>query len=320
MNGYFYSPLARQLERFVAYRRTQGFSYQRAAATLRSFDRYVCEQLGGRQGLPLPDLLRGWLSRQGQRKPVTVAMDLGTLRQFFRYRRRFDHGAFVPGRDWAPQAAQSDFVPHIFSTKQIRALIQEAGRLRNDRQARPTIRTLILILYCTGLRFGEAIRLELRDVDLAQRLLLIRESKGRTRWVPFRADLARELRRYRHHRDRLAPVTPAARFLVRSDGKAFSVRGASAIVRGMLRRLGFKPLQGRIGPRPYDFRHTFAVHRLLSWHHAGLQTYGRLPWLSAYMGHDDILGTEAYLHATPELLGLASNRLWKQLRKAGELR
>ena len=116
-------------------------------------------------------------------------MDLGTLRQFFRYRRRFDPDGFIPGREWAPQAAKSDFVPYIFSIEQIRALLDEAARLRCSRRARTAMRVLILILYCTGLRFGEAIRLEIQDVDLHRHLFRIRESKGRTRWVPFRADL-----------------------------------------------------------------------------------------------------------------------------------
>ena len=59
---------------------------------------------------------------------------------------------------------------------------------------------LLLILYCTGLRFGEAVRLRQSDVDLQRCLLFIRESKGRSRIVPFREDLARELSGYLHAR------------------------------------------------------------------------------------------------------------------------
>jgi integrase len=261
-------------------------------------------------------LLRGFLARRIGRKAVSVAMELGTLRQFFRYRRRFDPLGFVPGREWAPQHAQSDFVPHVFSLSQIRAMLTEAERLRCDCRARPTIRVLILILYCTGLRFGEAVRLEMRDVDLDRRVFCVRESKGKTRWVPFRADLARELRKYRGQLGDLASAQLHASFLVRPDGKAFTVSGASGIVRGMLRRLKFKPSRGRIGPRPYDLRHTFAVHRLASWHRARVDVHARFPLLSAYLGHDDIMGTEAYLHATPELMDLASRRLHARLRSA----
>ncbi|MFZ1118685.1 MAG: tyrosine-type recombinase/integrase, partial [Candidatus Binataceae bacterium] len=210
MSEDYHSPLASELEQFVTHMRAMGYSYRRAAATLRSFDRYVLTHVGRQRTLPLTDLLRGWLSRRGDRKPVTVAMDLGTLRQFFRYRRRFDPDGFVPGREWAPQAAQSDFVPYIFSVEQIRALLDEATHLRCSRRVRTAMRALILILYCTGLRFGEAIRLEIQDVDLHRHLFHIRESKGKTRWVPFRADLARELRKYRKQRDQVATTAPCA--------------------------------------------------------------------------------------------------------------
>lgn len=316
MNEDFHSTLARELGDFVTHRRAMGYLYHRAVATLRSFDRYVLAHAPAKGALPLADLLRGWLSRRSGRKSVSVAMDLATLRQFFRYRCRFDGDGFFPGREWAPQAAESDFVPYVFSAEQVRALLDEATRLRCDLRARPAIRLLILILYCTGLRFGEATRLEIQDVDLHKHLFRIRESKGKTRWVPFRADLARELRDYRQQRDRVASSAPNDPFLIRPDGKAFSVSGASSIVRGMLRRLGLKPLRGRVGPRPYDLRHTFAVHRLVAWHRAGVDVHARFPWLSAYLGHDDIMGTEVYLHATPELMELASRRLHSRLRDA----
>lgn len=314
MSENFLSSYAQEFKRFVAHRRAIGYSYHRGAATLKSFDRYILDHAGPKRALPLPALLSGWLSRCSGRKAVSVAMELGTLRQFFKYRRRFDPKGFVPGREWAPQSTESDFVPYVFSINQIRALLEEAERLRCDLHARPAIRILILILYCTGLRLGEAVRLEIGDVDFDQKLFRVCESKGKTRWVPFRADLARELKAYRRQRDHLTAVTPHAPFIVRPDGNAFSVKGASGIVRGMLRRLGFKPLKGRIGPRPYDLRHTFAVRRLESWHRAGIDVHARFPLLSAYLGHDDIMGTEVYLHATSELMQLASRRLRARLR------
>jgi integrase len=58
------------------------------------------------------------------------------------------------------------------------------------------LRTLILVLYCTGLRLGEAVRLSTQDVDLRRCTFMIHHSKRRSRIVPFRADLAEELRRY----------------------------------------------------------------------------------------------------------------------------
>lgn len=73
-----------------------------------------------------------------------------------------------------------------------------------------------------------------------------------------------------------------------------------------------------MGPRPYDWRHTFAVHRLTRWYRQGVDLHARLPWLSTYMGHDDILGTETYLTVTPELLGLAGHRFRLRYLHANE--
>jgi integrase/recombinase XerD len=72
-----------------------------------------------------------------------------------------------------------------------------------------------------------------------------------------------------------------------------------------------------VGPGPYDLRHAFAVHRLSRWYGQGADLMARLPWLSAYMGHVDIIGTETYLNATPELLDVADDRLRRRYKTTG---
>jgi hypothetical protein len=85
--------------------------------------------------------------------------------------------------------------------------------------------------------------------------------------------------------------------------------------RYMFRRLGLKRSSGqRGGPRAYDLRHVFAVRRLTQWYREGVDLHARLPWLSAYMGHGNLLGTEVYLTATPELLRFASRRFAARFR------
>ena len=70
-----------------------------------------------------------------------------------------------------------------------------------------------------------------------------------------------------------------------------------------------------------DFlRHAFAVHRLTDWYRQGLNIHAQLPWLSAYMGHDNVLGTEVYLTATAELMSLASQRFAQRLQHAQRVR
>jgi integrase len=178
-------------------------------------------------------------------------------------------------------------------------------------------RALLLVLYCTGLRFGEALRLRLRDLNIADGTLFIVESKGRSRWVACHRSLCLELTKYLAARRAFAPAGPDDYLFVGGGRTALPTTTASETVRRLLRRAGLKPAVGRVGPRPYDLRHAFAVHRLTRWYRAGVDLHARLPWLSAYMGHDDLLGTETYLTATPELLALASARFQRRYASAG---
>jgi integrase len=93
----------------------------------------------------------------------------------------------------------------------------------------------------------------------------------------------------------------------------------SHTLRKWLRTAGLKSEQGRKGPRPYDVRHTFAVHRLLRWYRQRVDLPGRLPWLSTYMGHVNLLGTEDYLTTTPELSAMVSRRFEARFNKEQRL-
>ena len=306
--------LAQDIEGFLVFKRALGYPYGRGEATLRSFERFVRQHSAPHSKVALEAMVSGWLSRLAGRKPVTVALELGVIRQLCLYRRRYDPHSFVPDREWAPQAVESNFLPYVFSHDEVRQILDAATKHIGRNLWARMLRTLILILYCTGLRFGEAVRLQLQDVDLERQLFLVRESKGKTRLVPFRSDLARELETYLSERRRIARTPDDGALLVRLSGDALPVNVASGAIRRLLRREGLKPPKGRVGPRPYDVRHTFAVHRLTDWYRQGLDVHARLPWLSAYMGHDNVLGTEVYLTATAELMALASERLEQRLR------
>jgi len=314
--------LARDIDEFLKFKRALGYSYRRGEATLRSFQRFTCHDAHqARAKIDLAVALKAWLVRIADRKPVTVATDLGAIRQLCLHRRRRDPTGFVPEHAWAPQT-ESRYVPYIFSREEIRRLVDAAGRHRGRNIWAGMLRSLLLILYCTGLRFGEAVRLQLSDVDLSRCVFFIRESKGRSRHVPFSSDLAREITHYLRERARIAGFAgiKVDALFIGLDGAAMSMKAASDAVRQLLRRQGMKCPKGRTGPRPYDFRHAFAVHRLTQWYRSGVDIHARLPWLSAYMGHVNVLGTEVYLHATPELLRLASDRFEGRLKRARALR
>jgi integrase len=311
--------LGRDAEEFLRFKRAMGFPYWRGEFVLNSFVRFVENHWGKHGKVTLEEAVTRWCLRIKGRKAVTVGNEFGVVRQLCLYRRRRDPLGYVPEHAMAP-VKDSTFLPYIFSQEDIRRLMASATCHRGRFIWDSMLRTLILILYCTGLRLGEGIRLRMADVDLERGLLTIRHSKGRSRIVPIRADLVHELRRYAAERqrliDRYPQTTEPEMLFLRLDGSPLTVQAGSEATRRLLRSLGLKPSTGRSGARPYELRHAFAVHRLTIWVKEGVDVHAKLPLLSAYLGHQNVLGTEAYLKATPELLELASGRFEQHLRSA----
>ena len=205
--------------------------------------------------------------------------------------------------------------PYIYSRDELRRLLDpatvEMSRRGSVQLDAVTFRTLLLLLYGAGLRFGEAARLTLADVDLTEAILSIRATKFfKNRLVPVSPQLAEVLRVHiarRRHDDRARDGN--APLLANRDG----TRLASSTVQeafDKLRRIAglHRVSGGRRVPRLHDLRHSFAVHSLTAWYREGADVQRLLPVLSTYLGHSDLEGTKVYLSMTPELLHQASLR------------
>ena len=310
--------LASDAQEFLRFKRAMGIPYWRAEFVLAGFVRFVAEHSDDHGEVALDEAITGWCARVTGRKAVTVANEFGVIRQLCLYRRRRDPSSYVPEHALAP-VKESVFLPYIFTPDEVRRILAEATSHRGRFIWASMLRTLILVLYCTGLRLGEAVRLRTADINLDLGTLTVQRSKGRSRILAIRADLVAELRRYAAERQRLLGerrrADPEA-FFVRRNASPLTIASASAAIRRLLRDLAIKPPDGRVGARPYEFRHAFAVHRLTAWANDGVDIHTKLPLLSAYLGHLNIIGTEVYLKATPQLLELASRRFEQHLRGA----
>ena len=316
MKSLFQSSVAGDLRAFLQFKRSLGYGYMRAEFTLREFDRFLIDYAAKNRHWKLDRAALAWLSSKPGRKPISVSADAAVLRQFYWYLRRSSDPATVAEPIWPRLPTESSFVPYSLSEKHILHLLELCADLKRPPFRAVLYRALILVLYCTGIRFGEALRLRIRDVDTRSAVLFIDTFKGRSRWVPFHRSLSPELDRYLAARVAYASSGVDARFFVGANHRRLPVETASGTFRRLFKLAELKPESGRVGPRPYDLRHAFAVHRLSRWYGEGVDLHARLPWLSTYMGHVDIVGTEAYLHTTPELLDLAGNRLRRRYKKA----
>jgi integrase/recombinase XerD len=317
MTASFGSSFAEELAGFLRFKRSLGYSYLRAEYTLREFDRFLQEH-AAQDHWRMDQAMLAWLASKPKRKAVSVSMDAAVLRQFCVYLRRVPAHSHLHEPIWPRLPTETNFVPYILTEDNVRQLVVLSEQLGRPAFRSDLYRALILLLYCTGLRFGEALRLRLRDVDTSTAVLWVEKFKGRARWVPFHRSLSQELEKYLAARRAIASPSPDERFFVGSTGRALPVSTAHGTLQKLFQKAGLKPARGRVGPRPYDFRHAFAIQRLSRWYREGADLHSRLPWLSAYMGHTDILGTEAYLTATPELLELVGARLHRRYLQSAD--
>jgi integrase len=176
---------------------------------------------------------------------------------------------------------------------------------------------LILLLYTTGMRIGEALKLQLRDINQKDRTLYIRKTKFfKARAAPLSSSMIQELEDYLELRRRAGMPNNPESYLFHNPyrERPYEIRTIQHTYEDMLRRLGLKPPRGRGGPRLHDLRSTFAVHRLEEWYQQGIDVQASLGVLSTYLGHSNIRGTQRYLPMTTDLLQQASQRFNKYFK------
>jgi integrase/recombinase XerD len=203
------------------------------------------------------------------------------------------------------------FRPHIYSVKELTALLAATPVLHSIRNPLQvvTFRTLLLLLYSTGMRIGEALSLTLQDVELRSRLLTVRDSKFfKTRLVPVGPRLTKELMIYVERRRQLPlPQREDSAFFASSTGRGLPYQHVITLFQRVRKAAGIQRDRGSsYPPRLHDLRHTAAVHRVVAWYREGADVQRLLPQLATYLGHKDIRGTQRYLTMTPELLQQAS--------------
>jgi integrase/recombinase XerD len=206
----------------------------------------------------------------------------------------------------------ADFVPYIYSTEDMRRLlgVPDSHYSPSSPLTPYTTRTLVLLLYGRGWRLSEAIRLKFRDADLGNAVLTIRETKfSKSRLVPIGADLVKILRLYRERQSSEKDSASDLPFLTTRRGRALRQDDADHQFQWLRMAAGVLRFDtARYQPRLHDFRHTFAVMRLVTWYREGKDVQRLLPHLSTYLGHVSVDETSTYLSMTRELLQEANRR------------
>jgi integrase len=299
----FARALATRVEDYITLRRSLGYFFQKQAATLRALVQYAeIEQLDG----PLTrdvalNFVVSWGGTANGR-----AIRHGVVRRFCEYLAIYDPRTEALDPRALPRSRAIP-PPRILTDDELGSLISACRHVSPDYPERAMVLTaLVGLLASTGMRSGEALRLDRADVDLTDGVLHIRKTKFRKdRLVPIHPTTLTVLRSYARHRDAVFPTPKDWAFFLSSRGNRLSSSGLYAAFDAACELAG---LNRDKGLRPHDLRHRFAVTRLAVWHQEKVDVQALLPLLATYLGHVRYTDTAYYINGTAELLGIVADR------------
>lgn len=240
---------------------------------------------------------------------------LSIVRRFAQYMRSIDPATEVPPTHILVQN-KGRATPYIYSRHDLDTLV-DATRMFRSADRALTISTLIKLLFVTGMRIGEAIRLDIEDFDATRGTVLIRNTKfDKTREIPLHPSSVTALSNYLK-RDGQPQRRPGVRALFLSTvGTRLDYNCMQQAFRRLASEAGLKPRSASCSPRLHDLRHTFAVNTILDGYRDGNTPGNRMALLSTYLGHVNPTCTYWYLSAAPELMTLVGRRLEQNVEVA----
>ncbi len=302
-------PLRQALGEYLTMRRALGYKLERAGKLLDQFVAYL-----GQVGATTVNTEHAltWATAPSGATPNWTAQRLSVVRGFAAYLQTIDPACEIPPSDLLAARAHRA-TPYLYSDQDVAALHEAAHSLRSSLRV-ATYQTLIGLLAVSGLRVGEAIRLDRDHIDWQHELLIVRNSKfDKSREVPLHATTMRALREYSSQRDQSCRARRTPAVFISPPGSRLLYCNVQWTFLRLVRRAGLEPRSASCRPRLHDLRHTAAVRTLLDAYEAGSDIPRRLSLLSTYLGHVSPAATYWYLSAAPELLALAGQRLESHL-------
>ncbi|MET9586133.1 tyrosine-type recombinase/integrase [Streptomyces sp. NPDC006539] len=304
--------LRQAVDDYLRLRRSLGHQMAEAAYLLPDFVSFMDSR--GEQTVTIAAALDWMKAREPEVVTTVSPRRITAVRGFARYLSGIDPATEVPPLGLVPYNRRRGQI-FLYSDADIAAIMAAAKETIPQPLRAATYHTLIGLLAASGLRIGEAIKLDRDDIDWNEGVLHILESKfGKSRLVPLQDSTTNALREYDRLREVLMPRVKDPAFFISLAAKRLIYACVHPVFRALVDTAGVG-LDAPHRPRLHELRHTFAVRTLLHWYRTEDNVQAKIPSLSTYMGHREPACTYWYLSAAPELLALAAARR-DGLRKA----
>ena len=290
------------ISEYVSHKRSLGYKMEETEERLRRFDQLTIERGETEIGISR-DLAEAWAEPFPMESDNYIYGRIIMLRGFSAYLQKVGYASYVPQ---LPKY-KGNFIPHIYTKQEMAAIFRECDKLTLSRHYMYSVKcvmpSLIRMLYGTGIRIGEALKLNHGDVNFEHGVLKLQGCKnGQDRIVPMSLSLREVCKDWVAYKQKLSlPVEADNSFFTSADGRKFTECSVYEIFRQVLQRAGIGHGGRGVGPRLHDLRHTFCVNALVKLTEEGKDLYCALPVLMTYMGHQSIEATNRYVRLTQEM-------------------
>lgn len=293
---------ANLMSEYVSHKRSLGYKMEETEERLRRFDQLTIDRGETEIGIS-KELADAWAEPFPMESDNSRYGRISILRGFSAYLQMVGYTSYIPR---LPKHRNS-FVPHIYTRQEMSAIFRECDKLTVARRymnsTRCVMPCLVRMLYGTGIRIGEALKLTHADVDFEHGVLKLRECKnGQDRIAPMSLSLREICKDWVAYKQMMnLPVTAESPFFTAADGHQFPAGTVYETFRAILQRAGIGHGGRGTGPRLHDLRHTFCVNALVKLTEEGQDLYCSLPVLMTYMGHQSLDATNRYVRLTQEM-------------------
>lgn len=236
-----------------------------------------------------------WLRETRKNGPGAINRKISSIRSYIRHLqlRQVDGSEGFPIA-YVPRALHPYYgPPQVLEPEEVKRILNCI-----DKRSVLGFRDFLLysMLYRLGLRLGEALGLDMQDIDLQNQLLTIHGKGRRQRKLPLVSDLPYLLEKWLYLRNKLWNAKNNRALFISKKGNRLSARTAQDNFQKIITRsqpLSLKKLT------PHSLRHAFASH--------AIEGNADLLVLKAVLGHALMQTTEIYLHPSMKVLRKAVN-------------
>ena len=310
--GEFKGAFAKELKMLLDEKHACGIKYIDEERMMHKFDElslnYNCTD-----GLTR-ELVLKFIESRSNWSQSTYEKHINLMSQIAKFLNLHEIQAYIPDTKLKLETERS-FSPYIFSMDEIKRIFEVADHLHSGRsyiRSADFYPVLFRFLYSSGLRISEALFLTMKDVDMVNGTVFIKNGKNhKDRLLPVNLQMIPYLENYadKYHKS----FQNDDYFFSPPQGGHYDKGTVYHRFRDILFKCGISH-GGRKkgGPRLHCLRHTFCVHSLRQFLASGVDYRTALPILSVYMGHSSIAATGKYLRLTAEAYPEISSKMEKE--------